>query len=1045
MLPRLLSFFGPRKLAALGMCFAVALASCTQNPVTVKLHAMQSSGKVSFVCRGLDNTAQGHKLDECPDYEAGTRHTMALVTQTVTNEVAVVDLSAQSIVDIDKTTPGYSFLRVGGIPGSIVTTPGGAATFVGVTGPEKNGIFALPTTCILPPTVDEKAARDLTTWTACHLSSEPGDIAVIVDPVLEQPGGGAADAELASVPRRSCLTGAPPDLPSQEGRECPADTTKEPGPAGRRKLLVALPREHKLVLLDAQRLLDQEQGAFPECQPEATYALKGEIPAAYSQDLPKDLQPATSAMCAPTAYTRPDASAPATPGGFAALGDRVYVADSTRSVVHVLDVSDPCNGTELPALLPLSYEQPWRAVKTSRLAVSPLSITSKNPQGKQFLYAIDQDDQPAASIMVFDLTKVEASDPNSRTPLIFDGSSRQPYMPADRLRFGAPVQDVSFVLRDFPKPDSTTGAGEFGLLCEPDPSASGPGTLYRPNSDFSDGARPINLRGLFGFAMLTNGQIAVIDADDFDAPCRRPVTSNMSMDVEDIHGCKNDGISTPFELNGTPTVTNESSCRIVEPHRPRSASLSISSTTTGVRAPSLRTFPQFSTPSSSVPLDKQPRMMATDLVDPNDPSKTLPAEVNVGSQPFANCASRQGADAPPPCNSAGTSSPLEIDPKAEGATNSLTLPLVEPRSYTTDQSLALVYEGQLFPARSSGFLDPAPDPSRAVLVDPDGNFCGAGVEDSETIRTRGSALGIPESSLDAWAEAHADYVQITGDFPRSDDVYWTVGRGSTCAGLINPTKPTVPGRDACASRFGNIDNLAVLNTRRNLSVLEASAGQLLVQPQNCTGDSCQAILEQVTCCFPAGTAYTVRASNQWLVTGGGVGLHDIGVGAGNRCVHTASCDRRKELYGQRVFEVCDPAVPFESHTDENGNVVVDSVCDQATNPKVGCVAGVVGGTTQIPVQPNGPASQCIFENLTSRFVVYRGAQPNIPNMTFSWQTTGGFVPQTISMLALSSSVSPQSLNYLPQPGYLAVVDASTVGLALFDLNSLGVVLPSPYY
>ncbi len=109
---------------------------------------MQTSGRVSFVCRGADNSPSGHKLDECPDYELATRHLLALVTQTATNEVAVVDLYAQSIIDIDQTTPGYSFLRVGAKPGAIVTTPGGAATFVGVSGLEKDGIFALPTTCV---------------------------------------------------------------------------------------------------------------------------------------------------------------------------------------------------------------------------------------------------------------------------------------------------------------------------------------------------------------------------------------------------------------------------------------------------------------------------------------------------------------------------------------------------------------------------------------------------------------------------------------------------------------------------------------------------------------------------------------------------------------------------------------------------------------------------------------------------------------------------------------------------------------------------------
>jgi len=1015
------------KLALLGLCaWAVLLGSCSQTPITVRLHAMQSSGRVSFVCRGDDNPASGHKLDECPDYDHGTRRTLALVTQTATYEVAVVDLDGQSIVDIDQTTPGYSFLRVGAQPGAIVSTPGGAATFVGVSGLQKNGIFALPTTCVLAPKEGEPA-RDLTSWAACHLSSAPGDISVLVDPVLD----GAA-------PRTTCPGVTLRPTTPRVDDACPADLTQEGGPAGRRKLLVALPDEHKLVLLDAQHLLDQQPGTFGECEPEATFALDADAPTMpLSPILPPDLTPEAgtdTSACVTPSYPVLDASALPTPGGLAVAGERVYVADRTKPLVHVLDVSDPCTGTELPPLLPYSYSSPNRVVTTSRVAVSPLS-----PSGQQFVYAIDQDDQPTASVMVFDLAKIKANDPNTRTPKVFDGAPRQPYMPADRLRFSAPVRDISFVMRDFPKPNDT-GAGQFGVSCDPDPDASGPGTEYRPNADFTDGARPVNLRGLFGFAMLTNGQIAVIDVEDFDGPCRRPVTTNTSTEFEDLHGCKNDPTATPYTLNGKPTVTGESSCRIVEPHRPRAASLSISSSTNGLHAPTLRAFPQFSNPNPAevITVEQQPKMLATDFdtPDPEDPG-TLPAEVNVSTQPYVHCTPAQLEARLPPCD--GSAQPLFIDPKQPGVPNSLTLPLIEPRSYAQDEAPSLVFEGRLFGDRTSGFLQLEPGATEAILRDPDANFCGAGVEDGDTIRARGEAMGIPSADLGAWSAAHADYVQITSDFPASDDPYWFVGRGSECAGLVDPNRPTVFGRDACIKNFGGIDNLAALRTERDLTVLRAHAGQLDVTPRTCSGDGCAARLAQVSCCFPAGSAYTVRASNQWLLTGT-AGLHDLAVGPGadRRCEHTASCDRRKQYFEQRAFEVCDSSLPPETHKDENGNDVTDFTC-AVKDPKVGCVG------EDFPVLPGGAASACLFENLTSRFVVYRGLKASTRGMAFSWQTTGGFTPQSMSLLQQSSSVSPQSLGYLSEQGWLAVVDASTVGLALFDLNSLGVVLPSPYF
>ena len=995
------------------------LGACTQRRITVKLHAMQTSGRVSFVCRGADNSPAGHKLDECPDYEFATRRTLALVTQTATNEVAVVDLDGQSIVDIDQTTPGYSFLRVGAKPGAIVTTPGGAATFVGVSGLEKNGIFALPTTCVLQP-VENEPARDLTTWAACHLSSAPGDIAVIVDPTLD-----------GEQPRTTCPGVMLEPLPPRQFEGCLADLTKESGPAGRRKLLVALPDEHKLVLVDAQRLLDQEAGAFPECQVEATFALDQASPSTpLSPLLPDDLKlaPGTdTSACVTPSYPASDGSVLPTPSGLAAMGNRVYVSDSTKPVVHVLDVSDPCTDKELPPLLPYSYSTPERVVTTSRVAVSPLS-----PAGKQFVYAIDQNDQPAASVMVFDLGKIEANNPNTRTPLIFEGAPRQQYMPPDRLQFNASVRDIMFVMRDFPV-SGATGAGEFGVSCDPDPNSSGPGVGYRPNSDFTDGARPVNLRGLFAFAMLTNGQVAVVDVEDFDKDCRRPVTGNPGT-YEDLHGCKGDSLTSYQNADGVRTVTGESSCKIVEPHRPRSASLSISSSSTGLRAPTLRTFPQFSNPDPSlvVSVDRQPHMLATDFANPDMSGTTLPAEVNVSAQLYAHCPDQNQA---PPCD--GSAQQLSIDPTLAGVQNSLTLPLIEPRSYVTDEAPTLVFEGRVFPDRKSGFLQFEEGASQGALRDPDANFCAAGVEDSDTIRAQGEALGVPASSLDEWAKQHADYVQITGDYPASNNSYWLVGNGAKCAEVLG--KPNLGNRDACIKTFGTLDIPGVLKESRDLSILSAYGGQLAVTPRHCGDEAnCAAALEQLACCFPAGTAYTVRASQQWLLSGPLKGLHDIAIGPNGRCEHTATCDRRKQYFKQRAFEVCDPALPFETTTDAEGNVTTISNCE-ATNPKVGCVG------SQLPVIPGGPASACIFENLTSRFVVYRGPQATVRGMAFGWQTTGGFAPQALTLLPLSSAVSPQSLGYLPERGWLAVVDASTVGLALFNLNSLGVVLPSPYY
>ncbi|MEO7037538.1 MAG: hypothetical protein ABI548_26510 [Polyangiaceae bacterium] len=991
----------------------VVLGACSQTPVAVDLHSLQASGKVSFVCRADDGSPAGHKLDECPDYEHATRRLLGLVTQTATNEVAIVDLYAGAVVDVDPTTPGYSFLRVGASPGAIVTTPGGAASFVGVSGFQKNGIFALPTTCLSPPKASE-VSRDLTTWAACSLSSAPGEITVLVDPPAAK--GGAI---------RGACDGTPQAKPDLTDRECPADLTAEGGPVGRRKLLVSLPDEHKLVLLDAQSLLDRPAGEFTSCTVEASYGLNAQLPTSPIQPvLPPDLQidktAAGADACVVTQYPPLTATAP-TPDGFALSGTTLYVGDSTLPVVHVLDVSDPCAVQEQDPLLPYSYEAPGRVVTTTRVAVSPLT-----PSGKQFVYAIDRNDFPSNSVMVFDVSPGSTN----RVPLLFPGEARQPYLPPDRLRFGPNVKDVAFVQRDFPAPDLTTGVGQYGLACDPYPDSTGPGIQYRPNSDFSSGARPLNLRGVFGFALLSDGHVAVIDVEDFDAPCRRPETSNTSNFV-DFRGCEPDkaapGETAPplefTDVNKVLTVTGESTCNVIEANRPRSASLSISNSSVGLRAPTLRSFPQFTDPDPAAVLsaEQQPHLLAVDFPNP-DPNATAPvtAQVNISAQVY--CTQTNGL---PPCDA--TAQTLVVDPN-KTLQNSLVLPLSEPRSYAADETPVLTFEGPLFSKPSmSGFIQVTAGDPNGTLHDPDANFCGAGVEDSASILTEAESLQVPSKRRAAWASAHADYVQITGDFPLVDDVYWNLGAQNRC------------NRDACATEFGTIDDPTQLSKVRDLSIVEASGDHLLVTPRcekadGSADDTCDpaTVLQDVHCCFPAGTAYTVRASNQWLLSGpSGVGsaLHDLAAGADGRCVHTATCDPRKKYFHARAFEVCDSANdPAKTCKD--------------TNPAVTCVATTGAG---IPVTPGGTASQCIFEDLTARFVVYRGANASTRGMSFSWQTTGGFTPLTMSLATQSSNIDPTSMSYLPEVGYLGVIDASTLGLSLFDLNSLGVVAPSPFF
>jgi hypothetical protein len=1007
----------------------LSLAACSQTPVTVTLHSLQASGKLSFVCQADDGS--GLKLDECPDYEAQRRRILGLVTQISTNEVAVVDLRGGTVVDLDPSTPGYQFARVGGQPGAIVSTPGGVASFVGVSGLQKNGVFALPTSCMTTPVVipgkPTPVARDLTTWSACALTSAPGDIQLLFD-----------------------TTGAscPSEAPAAQGdRACQADLTTEAGPTGRRKLLVALPEEHKLVLLDAQALLDRPAGEFQACSVEATYPLQASLPAMSTAPLlPSDLIPdhPDDNVCKPTLFPPATSTAP-TPAGMTISGSDLYVADTSLPVVHVLDVTDPCTPVERAPLLPSSYLDPSRVVTTSRLAVSPLT-----PTGKQYVYAIDKSDQPAASVMVFD---VSAGSTN-RGPLIFPGAPRQPFSPPDRLRFSASAVDVSFVLRDFPAADPTTGVGQFGLLCDPNPNLdlTAAAAQYRPNSDFSSGARPPNLRGEFGFVMLTNGQIPIIDIEDFDAPCRRPINISKST-TTDFRGCPPDPptdlsyltLGLPNLPGNAPTVTNEVSCNTVEPNRPRAEALSLSNSTVGLRAPTLRSFPQFSNPDPSVSLtaQQQPHMLAVDFAtanpDETDPDKKAPAQVNVSGQvycrPQKTLADGSLEPLPAPCDTALDTLPNDPATAASSVTpNALTLPLVEPRSYVGDESPVLTFEGKVTADRTNGVLSQ----SNGVwtLTDSDAAFCSAGVEDSQAILTEANELAVPAGDQPAWATAHADYVQITGSFLVEDDAYWSRGRGKTCQ---NPAFGTAIGRDNCVAEFGDIPTPTALKSTRELTIVSAFGDHLVVDARN--GNT----VDDVQCCFPTGTAYAVRASHQWYLASP-TALNDIGAQASdNRCVHTASCDPRKKFFRSRVFELCDSSADQTAFADD------DKCQPKAAN--IGCMRAFTHEdsttptmtATNGPLVPGGEGSQCIFENLTARFVVARGAQPSTRDMQFVWSVTGGFTPLVMSLAPESTAILPQSMAYIPELGYLAVVDGETLGLSLFDLNSLGVVAPSPFY
>ena len=61
---------------------------------------------------------------------------------------------------------------------------------------------------------------------------------------------------------------------------------------------------------------------------------------------------------------------------------------------------------------------------------------------------------------------------------------------------------------------------------------------------------------------------------------------------------------------------------------------------------------------------------------------------------------------------------------------------------------------------------------------------------------------------------------------------------------------------------------------------------------------------------------------------------------------------------------------------------------------------------------------------------------NQRDLTYKFQTRGRFAAQQVVLTATSTAVSPQSMRYIEPLGQMGIIDGSTLGLILIDLNTL---------
>jgi hypothetical protein len=913
---------------------------------------------------------------------------MLMVTQAGRGEVAVIDMTNRAVIDEDPAAPGTEFLPIGAMPVAIASTPGGVSTFVATAEPGREALFVLPTSCILPPKAGE-GLRDLTRWSACKLPATPGEMVILPD----------ATEDSSGTFRKACdnAAAAGGDIPSRV--DCPAnwDAEESISPAGRRKILVTFPKAAGVALLDARSLYGLQPGTFDACPLERWLPLSTEIPSDTSQAIPPDIAGAECSVARNYTFYTSQTSTNSQPAGISFKDGHLYVADLGVPLVHDLDLSDPCAPNELAPLVPTSIEDPSRVVTTSDVAVSDLTR-----EHTRFLYAVDSD---VGDLMAFDVSPGS----QQRLPLVFKGLPETPFSSPDRINTNlnaARVNDLMFVTHDVPIVTQSQSSASNGVLCDPTPDVQTPGSGYQTSSDYSRGASPSKLRGTFAMLALSDGHVSVIDVEDWDAPCRRPVSGNQGVQPN-WRGCASDSNSNYATLSGIRTVSDEASCNVVEPHRPRSGRFLATNTTVGTGAPSLPAFPSLSTPSgesanaAAIRGGTPPRLLAVRYPDSGGVS-----EVFTGSTRYY----LRGKDGTIPSGATF----LDVSP-ATADSHSVLLPFSEPRSYLPVEDFSLTYEGRLFDDRQTGLIEAGV----LALSDPDAQFCDRGVQDAAVTAELSGDYISADADRAAFASSHTDFLQVTSDFDERDQ-YWVSALGSSCA---YDASSGVSGINGCRTYFGTATEP---RSTRELTILEAYQNRLILQPS----DGSSVTEANLHCCFPGTVKYTVRAAHQWVFRGQ-QSLSRVTPDSHDRC--QLDCSVRKTRIRTRAMEIASTATVCDSAGNCSNTVDVSD----AGRPRPGIgpaaipyAACIVSSDEAIEPDQQLLPRGCVFDALKARFAVYSGTAPSIRDMTFSWRVSGGFVPYQLSLANsyTGAAVMPQSMTFAQSLNAFFVVDSVSGGV-----------------
>jgi len=1051
-------------------------ASCGQTPTNVPVRTFEGAGRMDVVCMQVLSTdpstsgapipAVPVPLDKCGPVAAGTTdtstlffHLIAVVTQTFRGELAVVDLTAGHVVDTSRSLPGINFLPVGQNPTDVVVTPDANRVFVAAAETNKPAIYEIPSTRLLgdsevlaePTQAAEQTS--LPSWPSCGLPQAPGRMVVVptggtpsadggttptFEIVVVMPGNGTDEPALAgtidvaafdSIPAGSLSPCPIKSLVHLDENPSALPTTWTPGPTWP----VGLPYADGG--LDAQVDLFTTKNPTGTVQPSTAYKLPlWQCPTLAHADGADAGAPDASPI-----HVEPGSQAHAT--GVATDGRYVWVADQTMPFIHVLDtVTKPGELVELAPLVATSMVDPKRTVTTTELAISPTTRDYK-----RYLYAIDA---KQGSVMVYDVTD-PANGP--RLPMTRPNPELAPNQAPDRILFPAPVATFTFARHDFAAPGAT-GPVQTGLLCNPNSNAdgiAGSGVEYRANAPIQTSAPlgPKRLRGVFGFATLTNGQIITVDIDDWDAPCRRPFTLGTNQtgslavpepnpfgatDIDPYHAPVAASAAGSADA-GLFTVSNESMWPIIQPNRIRSLNLVEDDTvgTNGLHDPSLVSAPQLFVNGAPVSITGRPVAVLTAAL-PEDPVH---------------------AASPSPTSSPNVYMAHEVP------------------DVHIDQTWNVTYEGAL--PGLDGVLASITSPNFTSLVftNTGAFFCGHGVEDQQLGLQRFSAMQVDDGVLapansaptlipPRFDQRVGDYVQIADDIvgaaetldagtkiPQGDDDVWH--QNAACwAGLtdtqghpldahtdgigVTPYEGTPKFRQqVCIDKFGAY--AADQNTQRDFPIVQAfedhlvlgrylyldatnrpSNGRIIAPPDT----QAQVDYQLAQCCFHNQAHFKVRTGSEWVALGNLTPYlhHVVADPTTKACVQ--SCDPSQVLLSSRVAETTFPA-----------------------------------GST-VNVQPNRNSPFSMRNAALSYWLPTPAVSGNDANSFFTvslrdyvwqFQTRGQYQPYAISLTGTTPAVVPQSSMFLPPLGAIAVVDGAAEGLFLIDLNTLLIADGSPFF